>query len=249
MSVGCSAPDRPPELATLESTQPPVDGGLPFLTGLEAGQMDAPGDARHPGDAADGGDAGEGGGILGTCRSVDGGCASFVDCSPKVTVMETGASAPTAMGGVVGDGTYVLTDLTLYAGTGGTAKTPLSAWFRQTLRVTTILGGSADAGGGLDASPDADVEAGVTYDASGDAGPLPIRIALEEAAETDQQSLATLSGTITTQGDQLIIDYACPPSQAAFAAQYTSTGAALLMFNSLTLNGIPETQVATYTKI
>ncbi len=46
-------------------------------------------------------------------------CNAIADVAALITANQTGANAPTPMGGTIADGTYALTDATVYTGPGG----------------------------------------------------------------------------------------------------------------------------------
>ena len=69
------------------------------------------------------------------------GCNALVNVGSLVTAVQVAAEAPAATGGVVADGTYHLTDLTIFTGEGGQAGA-LPVQLKQTV---SIHGTSADA--------------------------------------------------------------------------------------------------------
>jgi len=68
-------------------------------------------------------------------------CNALVNAASEVTGMQVATEAPAAVGGAVIDGTYHLTDLTIYTGAGGQAGA-LPIQLKQTI---AIHGTTADA--------------------------------------------------------------------------------------------------------
>jgi hypothetical protein len=186
------------------------------------------------------------------CPSVANSCNSLPNCAPKVTVNQVAADPPAPQGGTVPDGTYYMTDYTLFLGQGGVVGVG-SAWFRETMVLATAAAGdagAADAGGPVDGSTGAD-DAPADGDglaeggAPGEGGaPAVQQLQWLDVADSDSSPLTALSGTIDLESTSLTIHYTCP-QQSPFGATYTFSGGKLLLFITEP-NG--ETGQATYSK-
>ncbi len=70
-----------------------------------------------------------------TCASSDLMCNQLQNCAPKVLVQDVAMSPPSPSGGTLVEGTYVLTDFTVYTETGGMMGMT-GAWFIETLQLS-----------------------------------------------------------------------------------------------------------------
>jgi hypothetical protein len=201
----------------------------------------------HGGSSSGGGDAD----APLACGTQDGGCNALQNCGAKVYVTESTSTSPTPTGGVVPDGTYVLTTATLYV-PGGVASTT-GDWFRETIQIlgTGSGDGGAEAGEASEDSAVADDagEAGVGA-AGSDAG-----LTTAQWQEIDESNSnpaeATNTGTVTFTGTGLSITFLCPANAAVFSANYTYSpgSSSFLMYTPfLTGNGMQGTTELTYLK-
>jgi len=202
--VGCSdAPSHPPVLDNMGSLRPFVDAAL---TGGWRGSIDASaGDARSPAT---------------NCASDDAGCTSLANCGPRVPVVQIFSAAPKATGGNLSDGTYVLSDYSLFMGSGGGTHAT-GAWFRDTLQLAT-LGGDAGSGSSNDA--------GVADDAGAPDATAPPSLGFADISENDMVPTNTSSGSIMVQGSQLALFYECPAGRSSFLTNYTADPTQVIIF-------------------
>jgi hypothetical protein len=105
---------------------------VPDSSPTDAGGDAAPAPAAPTGHvdagAADGAPAGDADGSAQACTTL-------LDSSTGVTLMSVADVAPSPAGGIVHDGTYVLTDAALYVGAGG-ASGPTKTMLRMTIRIS-----------------------------------------------------------------------------------------------------------------
>jgi hypothetical protein len=193
--------------------------------------------------AADSGqDSSQGGGVV--CKQVDGGCASLLNCSKEVPIVQVAQTAPTATGGVVTQGVYYLVGYTLFTGPNGATGT--AGWYLDTQQIgmpsTGADGGDGGAGpdssaAGLEASV-ADAEEGSTEDggeenedaeaaeggADADAGPQEQQLPWLDVSQNDSSSLNTFAGMIIfSPPNNVSFTYACPSGNADFGATYSAS--------------------------
>jgi hypothetical protein len=190
----CSSPELPPTLQDTDAALPRPDV-LQMPDVLEAGADVLP------------------------CRGADGGCNNLTVCGAQVPIVVVNATLPVATGGLVQDGTYVLTGYTAYANTPPFG--PTQDWFRETMTIAgsqvqladehsggsgitttsiTISYGYPDGGTPPDAAA---FDAGDGGD-GGDAGSVP---APNFMAYKYTCSPATLAGVpYSVNGSQLMID-------------------------------------------
>ncbi len=187
-------------------------------------------------------------GAASACTRVDGGCASLENCGAKVNVTQVAQTPPPASGGTVVPGTYVMTDVSIYTGTGG-ATGPTGQWSIET-QYLSVTG--ADAGTSLDAGS---AEAGQEDDGGGDAGdeaaaneagPSSQVFQLLDVIQSDTSAATTLTGTVTFAPPQnASVVYDCPSDAGAFPPVYTATATQLQLFPRAS-SGV---EVVTYTKM
>jgi hypothetical protein len=177
----CSQADMPPPLGT-------PDAGKKDSTSPSDASSDSPG----------------------ACLAVDGGCNTLSNCGAQVNIVEIASNAPDAAGGLVIDGTYELTDYKVFTGSGGKTGT-LTAWFRQTMMMTSVT------------VTDAGVDAG-------DAGQV---MSWLEVSATNASTTTTSSGTLILQPPSaLTIDYSCPTLSIGqpFIATFTANATQVIIF-------------------
>jgi hypothetical protein len=144
-----------------------------------------------------------------SCTSgADGGCNALLNCGGKVYVQQNSTTSPTAAGGTVPDGTYVLTDYTVFTGSGG-ASGPLTAWFIETMELTTE-------------ASDASI---------GDGGATQ-QMVWNDITSTNTTTNQTSAGTAYFQSGSatLTIGKSCPSSPNPFTAGYTVSGTQILLY-------------------
>ncbi len=148
-----------------------------------------------------------------SCTSAEGGCNTMLNCGTQTNIIEVAQSQPLAQGGSVVDGVYVMTDYTVYTGSGGTAG-PTGAWFKETMSFTTeAIDGGAPTG-----------DAGVLQQMAWG------EISSSNAAPTTNR---TASGTAYFESSSYsTIDIPCPSNSNPFPAGYTATPTTLILFVS-----------------
>src|SRR5262245_27990911 len=117
-----SEPAREPAVATGPSDPP--DASPDPASGPSPGPAVAGADAG-PRDAAPDGDGG---------KRV---CNALVNVAPQVTLVAEASDPPTALGGAIADGTYVLTSATVYTGAAGASGPTL-----QKIQMTIAVAGT-----------------------------------------------------------------------------------------------------------
>ncbi len=144
------------------------------------------------------------------CLTDDGGCNTLANCGSKIYVIQEPQSGPTAQGGTVLDGTYVLTDYRVFTGGGGSSGVT-TAYFSETMTLVT----SPNDGGTSDASSDG----GTTQEMS-----------WEDNTASDTTPLSSSSSGIADfNGTNLVITHTCPNTNS-FSATYTMSNTQLLFF-------------------
>lgn len=186
-------------------------------------------------------------GAASACPLVEGGCASVPSCGKKVNVTRVAQTPPVAAGGTVVPGTYVMTDLTIFTGTGG-ATGATGQWFNETQYLSLAGDGGAGAEGGAGNTG----EAGAPDDDGGDAGiaveagPGSQVFQLLDVTESSSGPATTLTGTSTFAAPDLsTIVYGCPSTAPIFQTVYTSTPTTLQLFATESAG----VGVITYTKM
>jgi len=179
-SLACSQGDRTPPYIP----DPPTDSGT-------APSSDA---AKESGPACTSG--------------ADGGCNSLLNCGNKIFVQQNSNTSPTAAGGTVLDGTYVLTDYTVFTGLGG-ASGQLTDFFIETMQLTTE-----------------------TSDASVGEGGATQQMRWNDITTTNTTTNLTSSGTayFQTGTTTMTIAKSCPSSTTPFSSGYTVSGTQLLLY-------------------
>jgi hypothetical protein len=152
----------------------------------------------------------------------DGGCNSLLNCGNKIYIQQNSTASPTAAGGTVPDGTYVLTGYMLFTGPGG-ASGPLSTYFTETMQLTTE-------------ASDASI---------GDGGATQ-QMVWADIIASNGSSNTTSAGTayFQTGAASMTIAKSCPSSPNPFSAGYTVSGTQLLLYAADTTG----TAQLTYTK-
>ena len=156
-----------------------------------------------------------------TCFTDDGGCNTLQNCGARVFILNVAQAPPTAQGGTIPDGTYVLTDYRVFTGAGGQSGTT-SAWFTETMTLAT----EASDGG------------------TSDAGATQQMLWQDIAASSTNTTSVSWSGTAYFAGTNLEIDKTCS-SASQFLGTYSVTGTQLVF---LVDDGANGTGQLTYTK-
>jgi hypothetical protein len=157
-----------------------------------------------------------------TCATDDGGCNALVNCAPKVNVDEVAQNPPVATGGIVPDGTYLLTAYSIFTGPGGSTAQNV-AWFEETMTFATPAtadAGASDGGDGGDGGDDA---------GTSDAGVSQATI-WEDISATNISPISTsVSGVADFAGDKVVITHTCPNS-TIFSGNYTVSSTQLVLY-------------------
>jgi len=124
VAAGCSTSPAPQ--AEVADTAPPLAGDG--------------GDARAPDEAASGPETAAGEGASDSAAV----CNTLANAAPVITTQQVATAPPTPKGGVVADGTYLLTDVTIYTGPGGPVGPGGTA--RTTVQITGATVQVANAG-------------------------------------------------------------------------------------------------------
>jgi hypothetical protein len=200
-----------------EPSQPPIDAEQAALP-----------------DSGLGVEAGSEGGVVSvaSCVGADGGCSSMALCGQRAIVTYVASSAPTAAGGTITPGVYVLTNYTVYTGTSGQSGAQ-DGWWQETFEL--VAAPVADAG--TDASDDGASDGAVSDDAASasaapDAAGVATSLTWLDVVLSDSSSggAATYqSGSVTTLGTTLNEEPACP-SASVFQTTYTATTSSITLY-------------------
>jgi hypothetical protein len=156
------------------------------------------------------GDGGGGDASKVVCLSDDGGCNTLANCGSKIYIIQEPQSGPTAQGGTVLDGKYVLTDYRVFTGTGGSSGVT-SAYFSETMTLVT----SVDDGGANDASSDGGTTQEMLWE--------------DNTASNTTPLSSSSSGIADFNGTNIVITHTCPNTNS-FSATFTMSNTQLLFF-------------------
>jgi hypothetical protein len=159
----------------------------------------------------DGGDAGGNADAPGpsSCTVEDGGCNTLQNCGSKIYVVQVPADAPTAAGGTLTPGTYVMTAYNVYTGAGGKSG-QTGGWFKQTMSFTG--------------------DAGVVQSDAGSS----LTLTWQEASETSSiTAVRSFDGQMSFQLEAPFassIDFSCPSGSKQYQSPFTATANSLVLF-------------------
>ena len=141
---------------------------------------------------------------------------------------------PTAAGGTVVAGTYVMTDYSIFLGSGGVVGMP-GEWFTETQYLTLV----GDAGAGTD---DAATDGGAGE------GPQTFQL-VRVVTESDAGAATTLTGSVTFSSPaQATFTFDCPSTASTEFDEYSATATTLQIFVNSPIVGVNGNGVITYTK-
>jgi hypothetical protein len=210
----------------------PEDSSIGVVS--EASVHDA-GKAGEAGDAGGGHDAAaEAEAAAPVCPLVDAGCVTAASCGAQVNVVEVPQAPPTATGGTVVAGTYVMTDYSIFTGSGGATGMP-GPWYIETQYLTLVGDAGADTD---DASSD------------GGAGEGPQTFQLVRViTESDGGAATTLTGSVTFSSPaQATFTFDCPSTEGTEFDEYSTTATTLQIFVNAPIVGVNGPGVLTFTK-
>lgn len=141
-----------------------------------------------------------------TCLGEDGGCNNLLSCGSKIFIVEVAQDPPSGQGGVVVDGTYVLTDFRDYTGADG-GSGQQNAYIIETMSFVT---GSSDAG-------------------SADGATSQTMVWEDNASSNSNTSPSTTSGVADFTGANFTITHTCPNS-SVIAGTFTASSSQLILF-------------------
>jgi hypothetical protein len=194
------------------------------------------------------------------CTLVDGGCGSAPSCGAQVNIVQVAQTPPVASAGSVVPGTYVMTDFTIFTGSGGATGSKGGAWANETLYLSLP---GVDAGAPMEAGPAGDgaaddgaadgaaddAAAGTDAGVAAEAGPTLQVFQLLEVNETNTSAGPQIwTGTMTFSApNQASQVFNCPSATPTFDTTYTATQfpAQLQLFTAES----PGVGVITYTKM
>ncbi len=182
------------------------------------------------------------------CTVVEGGCGAVPNCGTKVNIVQVAQTPPMSSGGTVVPGTYVMTDFSIFTGTGG-ASGAMGAWEIETQYLSLMgsdAGAPTEAGAGDEGGADDGGTGTGDAGAAAEAGPVSQVFQLLDVSESDTKPAETLTGTTTFSGAQgAAIVYDCPSGTPTFFSTYTATSTQFQLF----ANESAGVLVITYTKM
>jgi hypothetical protein len=181
-------------------------------------------DARGVGDATSGADvsvqldANDAGGPTPTTDGGSRTCNALATSGPPITATFIAAAGPSAAGGAIAPGTYLLSSFAMYTGPGGESGNAAGA----VLSTAQITNGSIESvSENLSVQPD--------------------------GGATEVVEVVSESGTFTTSGDAITVSFTCP-DVATGTQSYTATPTSFAFFETEPTDGGTLVVVTTYAK-
>ena len=148
-----------------------------------------------------------------SCVGEDGGCTTLANCGPHVYYVDVAQNGSAGQGGTVVDGTYVLTDYSIFTGSGGQSGKQTS-WTSETM--TFVTASSGDGG-------------------TGDGGAPTQLMVWEDTAEGIVSPPASATGVAQFSGTNVTITHTCPNANI-FAGTFTASASQLILFAQSSTN-------------